>query len=193
VACLTAKARLLSTPRRFSAWPRAFGKIGPFGSGSSCFDHRVSSATVCFHRGTTDWGSIGPTGWKLRAASADYSSKRRGDRARSSMPRHADHGTGSRVRRRHEQRLCRPPARRRDSQQHFHYVSTYGAWPSRQSDPSVSKAPTDSLPPRVASIATGWSDPGCRARFSLAKEQHLYTTHAVRVPSALLITLSVSE
>ena len=31
--------------------------------------------------------------------------------------------------------------------------------PSRQSDPSVSKAPTVSFPPRVASIATGWSDP----------------------------------
>ncbi len=30
---------------------------------------------------------------------------------------------------------------------------------SRQSDPSVSKAPTVSFPPRVASIATGWSDP----------------------------------
>ena len=27
------------------------------------------------------------------------------------------------------------------------------------SDPSVSKAPTVSFPPRVASIATGWSDP----------------------------------
>jgi hypothetical protein len=79
----------------------------------------------------TGWGSIGPTGWKLCAASADYSSKRRGDRARSSMPRRADHGTGSRVRRRHEQRLCRPPARRRDSQQHFHYAFTQGAWPSR--------------------------------------------------------------
>ena len=31
--------------------------------------------------------------------------------------------------------------------------------PSRQSDPSFSKAPTVSFPPRVASIATGWSDP----------------------------------
>ena len=31
--------------------------------------------------------------------------------------------------------------------------------PSRQSDPSVSKASTVSFPPRVASIATGWSDP----------------------------------
>ncbi len=49
--------------------------------------------------------------------------------------------------------------------------------PSRQSDPSVSKAPTVSLPPRVASIATGWSDPVAGWELHPLKIEHLYMAH----------------
>jgi len=44
-------------------------------------------------------------------------------------------------------------------------------------DPSVSKAPTVSFPPRVASIATGWSDPVAGQDSHLLKVEHLYTAH----------------
>ena len=79
------------------------------------------------------WGSIDRTGWKLCAASVDYSSRRRGDRARSSMPRRAARGAGSRARRRLEPRLCRPLARRRAVNRHLHYALTRRAWPARAS------------------------------------------------------------
>ena len=69
--------------------------------------------------------------WKLCAASADYSSRRRADRARSSMPQRAARGAGSRARRRLEPPLCRPLARRRAVNRHLHYAFTQGAWPPR--------------------------------------------------------------
>src|ERR1700733_14404754 len=50
------------------------------------------------------------TGWKRCAASVGCSSRRRGDRACLSMPRHAARGAGSRARRRPEWPFCRPPA-----------------------------------------------------------------------------------
>ncbi len=49
--------------------------------------------------------------------------------------------------------------------------------PSRQSDPSVSKAPTVSFPPRVASIATGWSDPIAGWELHPLKTNTFYTAH----------------
>jgi hypothetical protein len=56
------------------------------------------------------WASINRTGWKRCAASVGCSSRRRGDRACLSMPRHAARGAGSRARRRPEWPFCRPPA-----------------------------------------------------------------------------------
>jgi hypothetical protein len=49
------------------------------------------------------------TGWKRCAASVGCSSRRRGDRACLSMPRHAARGAGSMARRRPEWPFCRPP------------------------------------------------------------------------------------
>jgi len=77
------------------------------------------------------WGSIDRTGWKRYAASVDCSSRRRGDRARSSMPQRAARGAGSRARRPLEPPLCRPLARRRALNRHLHYAFTRRAWPSR--------------------------------------------------------------
>ena len=54
---------------------------------------------------------------------------------------------------------------------------------SRQSDPSVSKAPTVSFPPRVASIATGWSDPDAGWELHPLKIKHLYT-HCTKLDTA---------
>src|SRR5277367_6167609 len=48
---------------------------------------------------------------------------------------------------------------------------------SRQSDPSVSKAPTVSFPPRVASIATGWSDPVAGWELHPLKTNTFHTAH----------------
>ena len=79
----------------------------------------------------TGWGSIDRTGWKLCAASADFSSRRRGDRARSSMRRRAARGAGSRARRRLEPPLCRPLARRRPVKQTSPLRVPQGAWPPR--------------------------------------------------------------
>jgi hypothetical protein len=79
----------------------------------------------------TGWGSIDRTGWKLCAVSADYSSRRRGDRTHSSMPQRDARGAGSRARRRLEPPLCRPPARRRAVNRHLHYAFTHGPWPPR--------------------------------------------------------------
>ena len=45
------------------------------------------------------------------------------------------------------------------------------------SDPSVSKAPTVSFPPLVASIATGWSDPVAGRELHSLKIRHLCTAH----------------
>ena len=86
---------------------------------------------ITWPRSWTGWGSIDRTGWKLCAASVDYSSRRRGDRARSSMPRRAARGAGSRARRRLEPPLCRPLARRRAVNRHLHYAFTRRAWPPR--------------------------------------------------------------
>jgi hypothetical protein len=47
------------------------------------------------------------------------------------------------------------------------------------SDPSVSKASTVSFPPRVASIATGWSDPDAGQEFHLLKT-NTFTVHGAR-------------
>ncbi len=74
----------------------------------------------------TGWGSIDRIGWKRCAASADYSSRRRVDRARSSMPQRAARGAGSRARRRLEPPLCRPLARRRAVRRHLHYAFLKG-------------------------------------------------------------------
>jgi len=52
--------------------------------------------------------------------------------------------------------------------------------PSRQSDPSFSKAPTVSFPPRVASIATGWSDPVAGQEFHLLKTNTFTQVHGAR-------------
>src|SRR5271169_2967986 len=49
--------------------------------------------------------------------------------------------------------------------------------PSRQSDPSVSKAPTVSFPPRVASIATGRSDPVAGWELHPLETNTFYTAH----------------
>src|SRR5271169_2750458 len=57
---------------------------------------------------------------------------------------------------------------------------------SRQSDPSVSKAPTVSFPPRVASIATGWSDPDAGWDLHPLKIEHLYTAHTRSDPRRIL-------
>ena len=61
-------------------------------------------------RSSTGWDSIDRTGCKQCASSVDRSSRRRGVRARSSMPRRGVRGTGSRARRRLEPLLCRPLA-----------------------------------------------------------------------------------
>jgi hypothetical protein len=74
------------------------------------------------------WGSIDRTGWKPCAASVDCSSKRRGDRARSSMPQRAVRGAGSRARRRLEPPLCRRLARRRAVNKQIHASFTRKAW-----------------------------------------------------------------
>jgi hypothetical protein len=71
------------------------------------------------------------TGWKPCAGSVDYSSRRRGDRARSSMPRRAVRGAGSKARRRLEPPLCNPLARRRAVNRHIHHAFTRRAWPPR--------------------------------------------------------------
>jgi hypothetical protein len=71
------------------------------------------------------------TGWKPCAASVDCSSRRRGDRARSSMPQRAVRGAGSRARQRLEPPLCRPLLRRRAVNRHLHYAPTRRAWPPR--------------------------------------------------------------
>ena len=86
---------------------------------------------ITWPRSWSGWGSIDRTGWKLCAASVDCSSRRRGDRARSSMPRRAARGAGSRARRRLEPPLCRPLARRRAVNRHLHYAFTRRAWPPR--------------------------------------------------------------
>ena len=49
------------------------------------------------------------------------------------------------------------------------------------SDPFISKAPTVSFPPRVASIATGWSDPDAGQDLHLLRINTFYTAHKVRV------------
>ena len=54
------------------------------------------------------------------------SSRRRGERARSSMRRRAARGAGSRARRRLEPPLCRPLARRRAVNRHLHYAFLKG-------------------------------------------------------------------
>ena len=73
---------------------------------------RTSAARfrITWPRSWSAWGSIDRTGWKPCAASVDYSSRRRADRAHSSMPRHAARGAGSRARRPLEPPLCRPLA-----------------------------------------------------------------------------------
>jgi hypothetical protein len=48
--------------------------------------------------------------------------------------------------------------------------------PSRHAT-SVSKAPTVSFPPHVASIATGWSDPDAGWELHPLKIEHIYTAH----------------
>ena len=52
------------------------------------------------------------------------------------------------------------------------------------SNPFTSKAPTDSLPPHVASIASGRSDPVCRAGLAPAEDPRS-TAHASAWPSLL--------
>jgi hypothetical protein len=79
----------------------------------------------------TGWVSIDRTGWKLCAASVDYSNRQRGDRARSSMPRRAALGAGSKARRRLEPPLGRPPARRRAVKQTFPLGFHSRVWPPR--------------------------------------------------------------
>ena len=65
------------------------------------------------------WGSINRTGCKPCAASVDCSSRRLGDRARSSTPQRAARGAGSRARRRLEPPLYRPPTRHRAVKRHL--------------------------------------------------------------------------
>jgi hypothetical protein len=81
-------------------------------------------------RSWSGWGSIDRTGWKPCAASVDYSSRRRADRAHSSMPRHAARGAGSRARRPLEPPLCRPLARHRALNRHLHDAFTRRARPA---------------------------------------------------------------
>src|SRR5271157_5059867 len=52
----------------------------------------------------------------------------------------------------------------------------------RLSDASVSKAPTVSFPPRVASIATGWSDPVAGWDLHPLKTNTFHTAHIKNVP-----------
>ena len=73
-------------------------------------------------------------GWKRCVASVDCSSRRRADRARSSMPRRAARAAGSRARRRLEPPLCRPLARRPAINRHLHEAFTPRAWPPRALD-----------------------------------------------------------
>ena len=61
-------------------------------------------------RSWSGWASMHRIGWKRCVASVGCSSRRRGDRACLSMPRHAARGAGSRARRRPEWPFCRPPA-----------------------------------------------------------------------------------
>jgi hypothetical protein len=93
---------------------------------------RTSAARfrITWPRSWSGWGSIDRTGWKPCAASVDYSSRRRADRAHSSMPRHAARGTGSRARRPLEPPLCRPLARHRALNRHLHDAFTRRARPA---------------------------------------------------------------
>jgi len=93
---------------------------------------RTSAARfrITWPRSWSGWGSIDRTGWKPCAASVDYSSRRRADRAHSSMPRHAARGAGSRARRPLEPPLCRPLARHRALNRHLHDAFTRRARPA---------------------------------------------------------------
>ncbi len=77
------------------------------------------------------WDSIDRTGWKPYAASADCSSRRRGDRVRSSMQRRTARGAGSRARRRLEPLLCNPLCRHPASNKHLHHALAWRLWPTR--------------------------------------------------------------
>ncbi len=61
------------------------------------------------------------------------------------------------------------------------------------SNPFISKAPTDSLPPHVASIASGRSDPVCRAGLAPAEDPRLFTAHASAWPSRLSRSMVVES
>ena len=78
---------------------------------------------IIWLRSWSDWRSIARTGWKPCAGSADCSSRRRGDRVRSSMRPRAARGAGSRARRRLEPLLCRRLAQRRVINTHLHHLS----------------------------------------------------------------------
>ena len=74
-------------------------------------------------RSWSGWGLIDRTGWRPCVASADCSSRRRGDRVRCSTRPRAARGAGSRARRRLEPLLCRPPSRRTVINPHLPHLS----------------------------------------------------------------------
>ena len=117
-------------PTGLPLWHRPVHRAGLV-TAKSGFSIGCVSYPDSWPRSWSGWGSIDRTGWKPCAASVDYSSRRRADRARSSMPRHAARGAGSRARRRLEPPLCRPLARRRAVNRHLHDAFTRRAWPPR--------------------------------------------------------------
>jgi hypothetical protein len=99
------------------------------GRGANSARTNVGRFRTTWRRSWSGWGSIDRTGWKPCAASVDYSSRRQGDRARSSMPRRAVRGVGSRARRRLEPPSCRPLTRCRAVNRQIHHAFTRRAWP----------------------------------------------------------------
>ena len=61
------------------------------------------------------------------------------------------------------------------------------------SDPSFSKAPTVSFPPRVASIASGWSDPDAGRDLHSLKTNTLYNGEHQSRPSFRALGMTTSN
>ena len=83
---------------------------------------------ITWPRSWSGWGSIDRTGWKPSAASVDYSSRRRADRAHStSMPWHAARGgwfQGKAAAQAYRARHGGPLARHRALNRHLHDAFT---------------------------------------------------------------------